>query len=156
MMIRRALPLTLLLILVACGGAKPSITAVPGHGAVSIEVIPNPIVATLVSGNTYDFPIEVVLRETGGRPITVQRVHATVLLGGSLPVARESWDADRIRSMGYGTTLAANSETRLRLRPRNDVPDERLFNSVSAELKVDAIDDTGTAVSAKIAVTIRR
>lgn len=112
--------------------------------------------ATRVSGNTYDFPFEVIVRETGGRPVNVQRVTATVSLGGGLTLARESWDAERIRSMGYNTTLGPNSEIRYRFTPREEVPDERLFGGVSAELKVEATDDTGTETNATTVVTVRR
>jgi hypothetical protein len=146
----------LLVALAACQTPQPAVTSVPGHGAVAIEVIPNPIVATPVSGNTYDFPFEVVVRETGGRATTVQRVTANVVLNGGLSLARESWDAERIRSMGYNTTLAANSEVRYRFSPRKEVPDDRLFGGVSAELTVEATDDTGTATSATTVVTVRR
>ncbi len=149
------LSLTLLLAFAGCGGSNTGVTSVPGHGAIAIEVIPNPIVATQVSGNTYDFPFEVVVRETGGRPVTVQRVTATVGLG-ALELARESWDADRIRSLGYNTTIAPNSETRYRFAPRKEVPDDRLFGGVSAELRVEATDDTGAATSATTSVTVRR
>lgn len=129
----------------------------PGQGAIAIEVVPNPIVATPMSGsNAYDFPFEVVVRETGGRSITVQRVTATVSLGGGLTLGRESWDADRIRSMGYNITIGPNSEVRYRFSPRRDVPDDRLFGGVQAELKVEATDDTGAATSATTVVTVRR
>jgi len=151
-----ATAVTLLLTLAACSGAQSGVTSVPGHGAVAIEVIPNPIMATLVSGNTYDFPFEVVVRETGGHSVTVQRVSARVFLGGGLTLANESWDAERIRSMGYNTTLAPNSEVRYRFSPRKEVPDDRLFGGVSAELTVDATDDTGAATSATTVVTVRR
>ncbi len=151
-----ALSLALLLVFAGCGGSNTGVTSVPGHGAIAIEVIPNPIVATQVSGNMYDFPFEVVVRETGGRPVTVQRVTATVLLGGGLQLARETWDADAIRAMGYNTSLGAHSETRFKFAPRKEVPDDRLFGGVSAELKVDATDDTGTATSATTSVTVRR
>jgi hypothetical protein len=150
------LVVALLISLAACSGAKPGVTSVPGQGAVAIDVIPNPIVATPVSGNTYDFPFEVVVRETGGRPITVQRVTATVSLGGGPTLGRESWDAERIRSMGYNTALAPNSEARYRFSPRKEVPDARLFGGVSAELKVEATDDTGAMTSATTVVTVRR
>jgi len=150
------LPFVLLLIFVACSSAQSGVSSVPGKGAVTIDVIPNPIVATPVSGNTYDFPFEVVVRETGGRPITVQHVTATVSLGGGLTLARESWDAARIRSMGYDTTIAPNSEVRYRFSPRKEVPDDRLFGGVQAELKVEATDDTGAATSATTVVTVRR
>ena len=145
----------LLFILGACGGSGPGVTSVPGHGAIAIEVIPNPIVATQASGNMYDFPFEVVIRETGGRSVTVQRVTATVRLG-ALELARESWDGDRIRSLGYNTTLAPNSEARYRFAPRKEVPDDRLFGGVAAELRVEATDDTGAATSATTSVTVRR
>lgn len=152
----RKLALALLFTTLACSSSQPSSTSTPGHGALSVEVIPNPIVAVQVSGNTYDFPFEVVIRETGGRAVNVERVTARVLLGGGLELASESWDAARIRSMGYNTSLGANSETRFKFAPRKEVPDDRLFGGVSAELRVDAVDDTGTATSARTSVTVRR
>ena len=60
-------------------------------------------------------------------------------------VSRESWDAQRIQSMGYATSVGPNGELRYRFNPRKEVPDDRLFGGVSAELRVDATDTTGTA-----------
>ena len=149
--------LTLLVALAGCGGTPtPAMTSVPGHGAIAIQIDPNPIVAQSAGGNTYDFPFEVIVRETGGHPLNVTRVEANVLLNGGLSLARESWDAGQIRAMGYPTTLAANGELRYQLKPRKEVPDERLFGGVSAELKVSATDDSGTATSATTVVTVRR
>ena len=147
-----------LLLLGACasGGGSGSVTAAPGKGAVSIQVVPNPIVATRVSGDTYDFPFEVVVRETGGRPITITRVSATVVGPGGFSLGSESWDADRIRSMGYDPSVGANGEARLRFAPRKEVPDERLFGGVAADLRVEAVDDTGSATSATTRVTVTR
>ena len=140
----------------ACSGARSGMTSEPGRGAVAISVIPNPIVATHISGDTYDFPFDVVVRETGGRPITIQRVSATVFAAGGLTLGRESWDAQRIQSMGYNTSVGPNGELRYHFAPRRSVPDERIFGSLSAELQVDATDDAGAATSATAAVTIRR
>jgi len=154
---RLTFALTLLVALAACSGApSPAMTSVPGHGALAIQVDPNPIVARQVSGNTYDFPFEVIVRETGGHSINVTRVEANVVLNGGLSLARESWDAEKIRSMGYPTSLPANGELRYRFTPRKDVPDERLFGGVSAELKVSATDESGTATSASTVVTVTR
>jgi hypothetical protein len=152
---RIALPL-ILLFFAACQSTQPAAAPLPGHGAVAIEIVPNPIVATRVSGNTYDFPFEVVVRETGGHPITVNRISAVVSLRGGLTVARETWDADDIRALGYGTTILANAEVRYRFTPRKDVPDERLFGGVQAELRVDATDDTSTATNSSTVVTVTR
>jgi len=146
-----------LIALTACQSGSPDgVTSVPGHGAVAIQIVPNPIVATSVSGKTYEFPFEVVVRETGGRPVNVTRVSATVVAPGGITLARESWDAERIRSMGYSTSLNPFGEARYRFTPRREVPDERLFGGVAAELKLDAVDDTGQVASATTRVTITR
>lgn len=151
--------LSLFLVLAGCSSSGPTSTssATPGAGAVSIEIIPNPIVARAVAGsNQYDFPFEVVVRETGGRPVTVTRVSADLFAMGGLKVGNESWDADRIRSMGYGVDIPARGELRYRFNPRREVPDERLFGGVRAELRVDARDDTGATTSASTVVTVTR
>ena len=154
---KRILLFIALLLAAACNsGPKNSVTAAPGHGAISIQVVPNPIRATHVSGETYDFPFDVVVRETAGRPVTVTRVSATVFAPGGLGRGSDSWDAERIRSMGYNTTVGAHSELRYHFAPRKSVPDERIFGSISAELRVEAVDDTNTPTSATTRVTITR
>jgi hypothetical protein len=150
-----ALFLSLLFVLAACGSSSgPGMTSVPGHGAISIDVVPNPIVAKPVSGTTYDFPFDVVVRETGGHRVDITRVSVAVFAPGGLNVGEESWDAERIRAMGTSTTIAANSEMRYHFSQRKNVPDERLFNGVYAELRVEGVDDTGTPTSATTRVTI--
>lgn len=146
-----------LIFLAACGGGpQTGATSVPGRGALDVHVDPNPIRATHVSGETYDFPFHVILRETGGRPVNVTRVTATVHGPGGLTFARETWDADRIRSMGYSTSVGPNGELRYRFAPRKDVPDERLFGGVSAQLTVEGADDSGTPTTASTVVTVTR
>ncbi len=152
-----AISLTVLATLAACqSGPRDGVTSVPGHGAISIQVVPNPIVATQVSGNTYDFPFEVVVRETAGRPVNVNRVSVRVFFAGGLTLYEEAWDAARIQSMGFSTQLSGHGEARYRFAPRKEVPDDRLFSGVSAELRVEGTDDTGTATSASTSVTVRR
>src|SRR5216683_5376475 len=96
------------LLAAACATPKPgtgSSSSVPGHGAISIQIIPNPIVATRVSGNTYEFPFEVVVRETGGRTVNVDRVRADVYAIGGVRVASESYNTADIQNLGYSTTI---------------------------------------------------
>lgn len=141
----------------ACNsGPQNSVTAAPGHGAVSIQIVPNPIRATRVSGDTYDFPFEVVVRETGGRPIRITRVNADIFGPAGIALGEESWDAARIESMGYGTSVNPHGELRYKFAPRKSVPDERLFGSVEARLTVEAVDDSGTPTNASTRVTITR
>jgi hypothetical protein len=96
------------------------------------------------------------VRETGGRPVNVTQVTATVFGPGGMNLGRESWDADRIRALSFRTDIPANSELRYHFAPRREVPDERFIESLSAELKVEATDDSGAAASASTKVTIRR
>ena len=153
---RTLFPLCLIFLAACASGSGGSSTARPGQGAVSIDIVPNPIVASRVSGNTYDFPFDVVVRETGGRPITITRVSATVVGPGGISLGSETWDASRISSMGYPTSVGANSEVRYHFAPRKEVPDERLFGGVAADLRIEAVDDTGAATSATRRVTITR
>jgi hypothetical protein len=147
-----------LLLLTFCAGGRGSIPSksVPGHGAIQIQIAPNPIVATKVSGDTYDFPFEVIIRETGGRPVTVSRVSADVLALGGIRVGSESYDAAKITSLGYSTRVPANGELRYRFNPRRSVGDDRLFGNVSAEIRVEGRDDQGAPASAGTTVTVRR
>jgi hypothetical protein len=156
---KRAALLPLILLASYCstgaGGAQSS-SAQPGHGAISVQVAPNPIVAQPVTGNVYDFPFDVIVRETGGHAVTINRVIADVTAIGGFRVAQDSYDAAKINSLGFSTALPANGELRYHFAPRRSVADERLFSGVSAELTVDATDDTGAATSAKTTVTVRR
>lgn len=152
---RRLAPL--LLLLAACaGGPSTGTSSAPGHGAVAISIEPNPLRARQIAGNQYEFPFEVIVRETGGRPIEIERVSAQLFALGGLSVGSESYDAARIRGLGYQTSVGPNGELRYRFAPRRDVPDERLFGNVTAELRVDARDDTGTATRATTTVTVTR
>jgi len=145
-----------LLIAAACGTGSSTTRSVPGHAAISVQVDPNPIRATPVSGDTYEFPFDVIVRETGGHPVNVTRITVTVNGPGGFEVARESYDADRIRAQGFRTDIPANGELRYHFAPRKEVPDERLFGGVSARLTVDATDDSGAPASASTNVTITR
>lgn len=138
------------------GGVTSTPAAVPGRGALDIHVVPNPIVATRVSGETYEFPFEVVVRETGGQRVDINRVSANVVALGALPIASETYDAAKIRSLGFQTSVPANGELRYRFTQRRDVPDDRLFGSVSADLRVDAVDANGNNVDAGTKVTVTR
>src|SRR5689334_17045812 len=104
------LPLLLLAMHCTSGAGVGQSTGVPGHGSIAVQVAPNPIVAQPVSGNVYDFPFDVIVRETGGHPVTIDRVTADVTAMGGIHVAQDSYDAAKINSLGYSTTLTANGE----------------------------------------------
>jgi hypothetical protein len=150
--------LTLFLVCAAsCSSSpKPSSSALPGHGAISITILPNPIMALKATGDLYDFPFEVVLKETGGHPVNISRITADVKALGGIPVATESYDAARIAALGFATTVPANGELRYRFNPRKSVPDDRLFGNVTADLTVNGADDLGASATARTRVTVQR
>lgn len=151
----KRLLISLLFVVAACSsGSGSGVTSVPGHGAVAVQVQPNPIVAHAVSGETYEFPFDVVVRETAGHPITITSVSVNVQGPGGISLGSENWSADQIRALGYDVTIGPNGERKLHFSPRKSVPDERLFGGVSADLRVDAVDDTQTATNATTNVTI--
>jgi hypothetical protein len=150
-----SLSLSLLLFVAACGSSQPATRSVPGHGALSVEIVPNPVVARQVSPGTYELPVEVILRETGGSPVEITRVSATATIPGGFTIDLEEWDAARIKSMGFRTTVPARGEVRYRFAPKREVP-EAVFNGVTARLLVEGIDATGTATTASTTVTVTR
>lgn len=146
-----------ILLLAFCKTPQPGTSrnaALPGHGAIAIEVIPNPIVAQNGSGNTYDFPFDVVVRETAGRPVTISRVSVAVYGPAGVKMGEESWDAPRIAAAGFSTNVPGNGELRYHFAPRKSVPTD-IF-SVRGEVRVDAYDDTSTPASATTVVTVTK
>ena len=154
----RLTALSLSFVILACSSprAGSQSSALPGHGAISIQIVPNPVVAHRVSGTTYDFPFDVMIRETGGRAVTITSVSADVYAIGGVRVARESYDGDRVASLGYSTSIPANGELRYHFSPRKNVQNERLFSDVSALIRVDARDDTNSPTSATTTVTVTK
>jgi hypothetical protein len=138
-----------------CGhGAVPPQQS--GHGAITLTIAPNPIVARPMSGNTYEFPFDAVIRETGGHAVTINSLTVNVYAFGGIPVGSDAYDTSRIASLGYPATVPANGELRYHFHPRKSVPDERLFGGVTADVRINATDDTATPTTATTSVTIRR
>lgn len=138
------------------GTATQTGPATAGHGALSISVEPNPILARQVSGSTYDFPFTLVMREVGGAAVTIQEVSVDVTALGGLRIYSQSYDAAEIARRGYPTSLGPGQELRYSLTPRKEVPDDRLFSAVTAELSAKGVDASGAPVTARTSVTVRR
>ena len=152
---KRVLPALLLLAAAACSHSGGGTASQPGHGAITVAIAPNPIVAKAVSGNTYEFPFDIILRETGGHALTITGVTMTVYAFG-LPMNVDKYDAAQITAMGLPTQVPANGEWRHHMQPRRAVTDERLFSSITAAVRIDAVDDTSAPASASTTVTVTR
>jgi len=156
---KRALFLSLLILVSACASDQADSSqssSLPGHGAITLMVVPNPIVARNVGGNMYEFPFTVVVRETGGHPVNISRISVDVYALGALRVASQTYDAAQIASMGFATTVPANGELRYAFHPQKEVTDDRVFGGVTAEVRVDGADETHTAASATTSVSVSR
>lgn len=159
MTMRRTPLLALLIVAAAACVRAPAPAPTPGteaRGALRISVDPNPIVAISVSGETYEFPFTIRLTETGGATVTVERVGIDVLTVGGLKVYSTELTSAEIDRRGYSRTIAPHGEVRYSMRPRQQVPDERLFTSVWAELWAEGRDAGGHAISTRTRVTLTR
>jgi hypothetical protein len=156
---KRIAIIALVLLPLACASHRAGTTkntSTSGHGAIKLTITPNPVVATNVGGNTYEFPLDVVIRETGGHPVTIERVTANVFAAGGIPVATESYDAAKIQSLGFATAIQAKGEIHYHFAPRKDVPDDRLFSSVYGDVRVEGIDDNGARTSTTTTITLKK
>ena len=150
--------LALALLMSACAHHSTQPVTQSGHGAIRLTIAPNPIIAQPVSGKTanmYEFPFDIVVRETGGHPVTINDITLTVYAYG-LPVNVDKYDNAHIASLGYATAIPANGELRYHLQPRRTVTDESLFRSISASVRIDATDDTAIPTSASTNVSVSR
>jgi len=151
-----------LLLAIAAGGCSSSgtdqrtSTVHAGQGSLSITVNPNPIRAQKVSGDVYDFPFEIIVRERGGAEVTIDRVSVEVTALGGLNVYSESYDRAGIERRGFSTRVPAGGEVRYAFNPRKDVTDDRLFSAVEADLSVSGTDVSGLGTTARTSVTVRR
>jgi hypothetical protein len=149
----------LLFLVAACAPPAPQtapVTAPPGQAALQLVVDPNPIMARRVSGNTYDFPFVIELREVNGVGVTIESVSMDVIALGNVRVHREHYDRERIRQRGFPDAIPAGGVIRYEMNLRRDVPDDRLFSSVHADVRVEAIDANGNRIAARQNVTVRR
>jgi hypothetical protein len=159
MIMKRLAILALAVLPLACATPRAGTTkstSTPGRGAIKLTITPNPVVATNVGGNTYEFPFDVVVKETGGHPVTIERVTANVFTAGGIPVATESYDAAKIQSLGFATAIEAKGELRYHFAPRKDVPDEHLFSSIYGDVRVEGMDDNGSRTTTTTTITLKK
>jgi hypothetical protein len=155
---RRLAFVLLLVVPIACATHQPGTTKTKttrGHGEIELTVTPNPVLANNTGGSGYEFPFDVVVKETGGHPLTIDRVTANVYAGGGISVASESYDATKIQSLGFATSIPAKGELHYHFNPKKDV-DAGMFSSVYGDVRVEAIDDNGTRASSTTTITVRK
>lgn len=156
---KRLVLIALVLLPLACQTSrapKQKSTTTPGHGVITITITPNPVVATNAGGHTYELPFDVVVKETGGHPVTIERVSANVYAGGGIPVATDSYDAPGIQGLGFAIAIPAKGEIHYHFKPRKDVSDDQLLSSAYGDVRVEALDDNGARASATATITVKK
>jgi hypothetical protein len=146
-----AVALAIALFAAACATAPPP---PPSPGRLSIRVTPNPIVATPLDDEKFQFDFELEIREEGGSDVSIDRVSAEVLAFGGLRIAGRRMKADEIARRGYATSVRAGEAIRYSFSQKHDVPDERLLGSVRAELLVEGTDALGNSTTARATVGV--
>ncbi|HXH93234.1 MAG TPA: hypothetical protein VNN25_16745 [Thermoanaerobaculia bacterium] len=156
---RRLAFVLLLVVPIACATRQPGTTKTKttrGHGAIELTVTPNPVLANNTGGSGYEFPFDVVVKETGGHPVTIDRVTANVYAGGGISVASESYDAPKIQSLGFATSIPAKGELHYHFNPKKEITDTSLFSSVYGDVRVEAIDDNGSRASSTATISVKK
>lgn len=153
-----AAPLLLALsLLLGCSRGESDTPTGPGRGSLDLAVNPNPVRATRVTGenDTYDFPLELVVRETGGESVTITGITIRVRALG-INVLTRDYDANYLRDRGYSPNIAAGSTARYSLTPRASAPDAAFSSAVSADIQVEGVDGKGNTVRQTENVSVRR
>ncbi|MGH9456568.1 MAG: hypothetical protein ACRD2J_02895 [Thermoanaerobaculia bacterium] len=157
---RRAAAGILALIAAACArqaGPAPAAPPVPEPpGALEIRVEPNPVLAIPAGESTWEFPFTLTVAETGGGSVEITRVGIEVFTVGGLKIYGSELTASEIDRRGYPRRLEPFGEVRYTMRPRQRVPDERLFGNFWGELWAEGVDSGGRRIETRTRVTIRR
>jgi hypothetical protein len=146
----------LLLAMLAAGCASSQPPAPPPVGRLALQISPNPVPATPLENDRWEFSFDVEIREEGGSDVTIDSVRADVVAFGGLRVASRTMDRAEIERRGYAPLVRANSRVRYHFVQKHDVPDPRLLEAVSAEVFVEGTDSTGRSSTARTTVTIAR
>lgn len=148
-----ALALVAALLPVACATIPPPV-AQPAR--LTLRITPNPIVATPLDGDRYQFDFELEIREEGGSAVAIDRVSADVVAFGGLKIASRKMDAAEIARRGYATRVEAGRSIRYAFSQKHDVPDDRLLEAVKAELLIEGTDALGNRITARASVGVVR
>lgn len=150
---RRLALLLIPLLAIGCASSIPPAERPPGR--LAIEVDPNPIPARPLGGDVYELAFDIAIREVGGNDVTIDRVSAEAVAFGGLRIARATLDRDEIRRRGYPTLVKAGKAIRYSIRETRALPDERLLDSVRAEVMITGTDAAGRPTSTRTTVTIK-
>src|SRR5438132_285451 len=83
---------------IAC--ATPNVGTENVHGAIAIEVVPNPVIAKWLGQRVFEFPYTIVLRETAGRGVKISKVATEFHTAGGVRLPADSFDLAQLTMAG--------------------------------------------------------
>jgi hypothetical protein len=119
------------------------------------DIYPNPIIALPVSGNVYDFPFEISLRELGGSDVEIDAIRVEVRMRG-IPIFTQAFDETELTRRGYPSRIPANGNAQFRFSPRREIPPDFVLQQVVAAIVISGMDESGRRTEATTTVRIRR
>jgi len=128
----------------------------PLAGRLLLEISPNPIIAEHVEGRTYDFPFDIIMRETGGVDVTIDDFTVDITLLGVVTLFSQKFPATEISRRGYPVEIGSGKFLRFSFRKRKEVPNDLVFRSAIARVTAHTTDTNGRRGETKLEVQVRR
>lgn len=139
--------------MLGCSGGAPEPATNPIRGRLEAEVLPNPVVAVATGEGSWQFPFEVVLRESGGVEIEIEAIRIRVTVAG-IPVSRQLWDSEEIRRRGYGTVLPPGGMLQYAFTPVRAVANAPLLEVARGEVEIEVVDRLGNRSSTVVTIGV--
>ena len=86
----------------------------------------------------------------------IDEIRADVLAFGDIRVARKLLTRRDLEEKGFQTTIHAGKMIRYEFNEEHDLPDEKLLDSVKAEVTIKGTDAAGRTTTTRATVTVRR
>lgn len=152
---RRPQSVCLLLVLTLACSRATEVLDDSRRGQLSFDIYPNPIIATRIEKNVWEFPFDVSVREVGGVEVEIVGMQVDVFFLSGVRIFSQPYGPDELSRRQLPTRVSAGANLQYSFAPRREVPSEMLIRGVSAEIIIEGIDAQGRSTEARTRVTVR-
>lgn len=140
------------LFLASCtANPEPAVTL---RGRLSLEVEPNPIIATRVGEDLYELKFDIIMREEGGVGVTIEDFTVDAIAFKAVTVRSQTFPASYITERGYPASIAAGKYLRFGFVKRWQLPTHLLLSGASARITAGTIDDNRVRATTSLRVGV--
>lgn len=153
---RRVFEAFLLVVLLGgCSGGDDGLKTVsqPGHGAVAVAVLPNPIALHPLGGELYNVVFDVQVTETAGYAVEVQQLVLHVQFAGANAYTLRYGVLD-LQARGSTTSIPPRGQVSFHFDAKTKIPSKFALSALSGDLSVVASDAAGAQAVAQIGIGI--